>query len=137
MHQQTWIFDATGIKRLEPRNFSQSELRASILYLHLIIKRTSFRRICEPDSAHKCAEHSLKREWSTKNNGYPIGRHPEGSLRELNSPRSSRASTERPFVEFANRIPRTNARSTVQRGSEAQKIMGTRLGATQRVRFAN
>ena len=37
--------------------------------------------------------------------------------RELNSPRSSCASTERPFVEFANRIPRTNTRSTVQRGS--------------------
>ena len=32
--------------------------------------------------------------------------YPEGSLWELNSPRSSRASTERPIVEFANRIPR-------------------------------
>ena len=30
--------------------------------------------------------------------------HPEGSRSELNSPRSSHASTERPFVEFANWI---------------------------------
>ena len=30
----------------------------------------------------------------------------EGSLRELNLPRSSRASTERPFVKFANPILR-------------------------------
>ena len=41
---------------------------------------------------------------STKQKEHPLGCHPQGSLCELNSSRSSRASTERPFVEFANWI---------------------------------
>ena len=81
---------------------------------------------CSARSEESCAEHILRNLFSpinpnlvrkaqygegggaTKKQGTPLGVHPEGSLaltRELNSPRSSRASTERPFVEFANRIP--------------------------------
>ena len=41
--------------------------------------------------------------------------------RELNLPRSSRASTERPFVKFANRILRLNAQSLSDEGSVVKK----------------
>ena len=64
-----------------------------------------------------------------KKDGYPLGRHPEGSLCELNLPRSSRASAERSFVKFANRILRTSAEPCPMKWWQRQKKIGTLMGA--------
>ena len=45
----------------------------------------------------------------------------EGSLRELNSSRSSHASMERPFAEFANRILRASAQSRIRWSGEHEQ----------------
>ena len=62
----------------------------------------------------------------------PIQRHPEGSLRELNLSRSSRASAERPFTKFANQILRVHAQSRVRWSGGNVKKDGCPFGYTTR-----
>ena len=69
---------------------------------------------------------------TAKKDRHPFGCHPEGAcelrLLALNSPRSSRASTKRPFVEFANRIPCDKLHGRVRWCGGATKKKGTPLG---------